>query len=255
MRRWELANACGLFWCLSRRACSMCPAPAPCAWALRLNACIATPSSMMICRRWMMMTCGVASQLRTKNLTRRRRYLAGDSLLTFAFEILALGDTHPDAKIRSALVLELAKASGKDGMAGGQMLDIEAEKESSSALDHIMRIQATRQAPSSALPVKLEPSWRALIDLRFAVTPMTSALPFKSPTIFLIWSQRLNSSARPPRRIREKAKRRLSSDGARCGAAESREPCSVCDCGARAIWFARRHASRHAARFIVARKK
>ena len=68
--------------------------------------------------------------------------LAGDSLLTFAFEILAHKGTHPDAKIRSALVLELAKASGKDGMAGGQMLDIEAEKESTSALEHVMRIQS-----------------------------------------------------------------------------------------------------------------
>jgi farnesyl diphosphate synthase len=70
--------------------------------------------------------------------------LAGDSLLTFAFEILTLEDTHPDAKIRSALVLELAKSSGKDGMAGGQMLDIEAEKESSPALEHIMRIQSRK---------------------------------------------------------------------------------------------------------------
>jgi farnesyl diphosphate synthase len=68
--------------------------------------------------------------------------LAGDSLLTLAFEILAHEDTHPDAKIRSTLVFELAKASGKDGMAGGQMLDIEAEKEASSALGHIMRIQS-----------------------------------------------------------------------------------------------------------------
>jgi farnesyl diphosphate synthase len=68
--------------------------------------------------------------------------LAGDSLLTLAFEILAHEDTHPDAKIRSALVLELAKASGMNGMAGGQMLDIEAENESSSALEHIMRIQS-----------------------------------------------------------------------------------------------------------------
>ena len=68
--------------------------------------------------------------------------LAGDSLLTLAFEILAHEDTHPDAKIRSALVLELAKASGMNGMAGGQMLDIEAEKESSSALEHIMLIQS-----------------------------------------------------------------------------------------------------------------
>jgi farnesyl diphosphate synthase len=68
--------------------------------------------------------------------------LAGDSLLTFAFEILADDKTHEDASVRSTLVLELAKASGMNGMAGGQMLDIEAEKESSSALEHIMLIQS-----------------------------------------------------------------------------------------------------------------
>jgi farnesyl diphosphate synthase len=70
--------------------------------------------------------------------------LAGDSLLTLAFEILAHEETHPDAKTRNTLVLELAKASGKDGMTGGQMLDIEAEKESSSALEQIMRIQSRK---------------------------------------------------------------------------------------------------------------
>ncbi len=68
--------------------------------------------------------------------------LAGDALLTLAFEILADEATHPDAIIRSMLVLELAKASGKDGMAGGQMLDIEAETDASVSLDHIMRIQS-----------------------------------------------------------------------------------------------------------------
>ena len=68
--------------------------------------------------------------------------LAGDSLLTLAFEILAHGDTHADAGVRSALVFELARASGKDGMAGGQMLDIEAEAETSAPLEHIIRIQA-----------------------------------------------------------------------------------------------------------------
>ena len=67
--------------------------------------------------------------------------LAGDSLLTLAFEVLAHSDTHADSGVRSALVLELAIASGKDGMAGGQMLDIEAE-ETSSPLEHIIRIQA-----------------------------------------------------------------------------------------------------------------
>jgi farnesyl diphosphate synthase len=53
--------------------------------------------------------------------------LAGDSLLTFAFDILAREDTHPDAAVRIALVLALARASGVGGMAGGQMLDLAAE--------------------------------------------------------------------------------------------------------------------------------
>lgn len=53
--------------------------------------------------------------------------LAGDGLLTFAFEILADAAIHDDPAIRSALVLDLAKASGESGMVGGQMKDIEAE--------------------------------------------------------------------------------------------------------------------------------
>lgn len=53
--------------------------------------------------------------------------LAGDGLLTIAFEILADTATHDDPAIRSALVLELARASGEAGMVGGQMKDIEAE--------------------------------------------------------------------------------------------------------------------------------
>ncbi len=53
--------------------------------------------------------------------------LAGDSLLTLAFEILAEEATHADPAIRAALVLALARASGLGGMAGGQMFDLEAE--------------------------------------------------------------------------------------------------------------------------------
>jgi farnesyl diphosphate synthase len=68
--------------------------------------------------------------------------LAGDSLLTLAFEILAHGETHTDARVRSLLVLELAQASGMNGMAGGQMLDIEAEAGAAQTLDSIIRIQA-----------------------------------------------------------------------------------------------------------------
>lgn len=54
--------------------------------------------------------------------------LAGDALLTQAFEILAEKETHPDAEIRCRLALELARASGKIGMVGGQMIDIYAEQ-------------------------------------------------------------------------------------------------------------------------------
>jgi farnesyl diphosphate synthase len=53
--------------------------------------------------------------------------LTGDSLLTFAFDILARPETHHDPAVRIALVLELARASGLGGMAGGQMLDLAAE--------------------------------------------------------------------------------------------------------------------------------
>jgi farnesyl diphosphate synthase len=53
--------------------------------------------------------------------------LVGDSLLTFAFDILSRPKTHPDPALRIALVSALARASGFGGMAGGQMLDLAAE--------------------------------------------------------------------------------------------------------------------------------
>ncbi len=53
--------------------------------------------------------------------------LAGDALLTLAFEVMADPRTHADASIRAALVLGLARASGPGGMAGGQALDLAAE--------------------------------------------------------------------------------------------------------------------------------
>jgi farnesyl diphosphate synthase len=56
--------------------------------------------------------------------------LAGDALLTRAFEVLAHPATHPDARVRSELVLELARAAGADGMVGGQMLDLMAGRHS-----------------------------------------------------------------------------------------------------------------------------
>ena len=53
--------------------------------------------------------------------------LAGDGLLTFAFDILARPETHPNPAVRIDLVLALARAAGLGGMVGGQMLDLAAE--------------------------------------------------------------------------------------------------------------------------------
>jgi farnesyl diphosphate synthase len=53
--------------------------------------------------------------------------LAGDALQTLAFDLLSHEKTHRDPAVRAALVQCLARASGIGGMAGGQMLDLEAE--------------------------------------------------------------------------------------------------------------------------------
>jgi len=71
--------------------------------------------------------------------------LAGDALLTVAFEILADEATHPDPTVRVALVSRLARAAGVAGMVGGQMLDIEAETRADAAeLAHIGLIQSLK---------------------------------------------------------------------------------------------------------------
>jgi farnesyl diphosphate synthase len=53
--------------------------------------------------------------------------LAGDGLLTFAFDILSRQETHSDPAVRIELVQALSRAAGLGGMAGGQMLDLAAE--------------------------------------------------------------------------------------------------------------------------------
>ncbi|AGB72970.1 MULTISPECIES: polyprenyl synthetase family protein [Rhizobium] len=55
--------------------------------------------------------------------------LAGDSLLTYAFDIIAAPETELPADRKMALVLALSRAAGIGGMAGGQALDLAAEKE------------------------------------------------------------------------------------------------------------------------------
>ncbi|MBY8828709.1 polyprenyl synthetase family protein [Hephaestia sp. CMS5P-6] len=69
--------------------------------------------------------------------------LAGDSLHALAFEILSDPATHADPFVRADLVLELARSAGPAGMAGGQMMDIEAERRSFD-LATVTRLQALK---------------------------------------------------------------------------------------------------------------
>ena len=56
--------------------------------------------------------------------------LAGDAMLTRAFEVLVDPETHADPRVCCELVARLAQASGVNGMCGGQMLDLMAETNS-----------------------------------------------------------------------------------------------------------------------------
>lgn len=80
--------------------------------------------------------------------------LAGDSLHALAFEILANSGTHTDPFIRSELIATLALASGPDGMAGGQMMDLEAEK-TTFDLPTVTRLQALKTGALIAASVEM----------------------------------------------------------------------------------------------------
>ena len=67
--------------------------------------------------------------------------LAGDGLLTMAFEVLAHPDTHGDPGVRCELVSSLAQAAGVHGMVGGQMIDLLAEHRSDLDIGAITRLQ------------------------------------------------------------------------------------------------------------------
>jgi farnesyl diphosphate synthase len=73
--------------------------------------------------------------------------LAGDALSTLAFELLARPSAHPDAEVRIALVSGLAKSAGAAGMAGGQSLDLMADKLGLPALpepSYVRRLQSMK---------------------------------------------------------------------------------------------------------------
>ena len=71
--------------------------------------------------------------------------LSGDALLTYAFDVLAAPETSADPVVRAELVLGLARASGIGGMAGGQALDLEAERSTTPhSVETVLRLQSMK---------------------------------------------------------------------------------------------------------------
>ena len=96
--------------------------------------------------------------------------LAGDALQTLAFELLAAPKTHADGGVRAALVAALANAAGLDGMAGGQMLDLEAETRPM-VLDEVRQMQAMKTgaliqfaAVAGGIHGKAEPAMQTALE-------------------------------------------------------------------------------------------
>lgn len=83
--------------------------------------------------------------------------LAGDALLTLAFETLGDETAHPSPAVRAALVLGLARAGGMSGMVGGQMLDLAAEGrwgETKLTTDDILHLQTLKTGALLAFSVE-----------------------------------------------------------------------------------------------------
>ncbi len=77
--------------------------------------------------------------------------LAGDALLTLAFEKLAEQAAHPDASVRVTLIGLLARAAGRAGMVGGQALDLASDKRGEPASPDAAHIRAVQAMKTGAL--------------------------------------------------------------------------------------------------------
>ena len=139
--------------------------------------------------------------------------LAGDSLLTLAFDILADEATALAADRRAALVLALARAAGIGGMAGGQALDLEAETDAARRDGHH---HAAGDEDRRADPLRLRGRRdRGRRDARPIASGWPSSArrsdwPSNSPTICSMSRRTPRRWARRPARTRRPARRRWS---------------------------------------------
>lgn len=80
--------------------------------------------------------------------------LAGDCLHALAFDILTMSDTSNDPFVRAELVAALSRASGHEGMAGGQMMDIVSDEQEYD-LQQVTRLQQLKTGALLAASVEM----------------------------------------------------------------------------------------------------
>ena len=121
------ASGCGRFWWSRARRCSTC----------RANAALLAGAALECIHCYSLIHDDLPSMdnsdLRRGRPTAHKAFddataiLAGDALLTIAFDIITRDEIHRDATVRLKLTQALARAAGIGGMAGGQMLDLAGE--------------------------------------------------------------------------------------------------------------------------------
>jgi farnesyl diphosphate synthase len=123
----------------------------PCALRRHLSAFTATRLFTTTCRRWMMTICRRGQPTVHVAFDEATAILAGDALLTLAFDMISSPETALPAEVRLLLVNQLARAAGVGGMVGGQALDLDAERVVSPDEAGIVRLQAMKTGALAAL--------------------------------------------------------------------------------------------------------
>ncbi len=98
-----------------------CPPPAPSRWSTPIR------WSTTTCRRWTTTICAAAGRRATRCSAKRLAILAGDALLTLAFEVLAR-DVRRRPMAAALLLPYLAEAAGATALVGGQADDLAEQR-------------------------------------------------------------------------------------------------------------------------------
>ena len=125
--------------------------------------------------------------------------LAGDGLLTLAFDVLSREETHPDPGVRVELVAALARGAGLGGMVGGQVLDLAAEgRFTNGVLEPLGQDEIATRFSGRPAGRRGSPS---------SATAPPSGRRFRSPTTCSTPKAIRPWSARPPIRMRRPTRR------------------------------------------------